>query len=292
MKIKGVLSKSSAVWKVCQFLLVMLLTTILAIFLWSALFHGSQSLVSLKVLQMLQTIATFMLPCFIMAYLWSDAPMSYLSLDKKPDGKAVFGVILLMIIATPCINLMGYLNAKIQLPAFLQGLEELMKSQELAAEQLTERFLQADNIWVLLFNLLLMAVLPALSEELCFRGVLMKIFGEKGKIQLAIWASAIIFSAIHFQFYGFIPRMLMGVLFGYLLYWSGSLWLPVVAHFTNNVFAVVTYYIVSRYFADSVGSIDTFGTGSTLWAGILSAVLTVAGICLLYRWLKLKKAEF
>lgn len=288
MKLKGILQGSSAIWKVCQFLLIMLLTTIAAILLWSVLYNGSQDITSLKVLQMLQTVGTFMLPCLLMAYLWSERPMHYLSLHRNPDGKAIIVTILLMLIAIPCINLLGYWNSQMQLPAFLQGIEELMKAQETAAAELTERFLQANTIWGLLFNLLLMAVLPAISEELCFRGVLQKIFSEKGKTQLAIWVSAIIFSTIHFQFYGFIPRMLMGALFGYMLWWSGSLWLPVIAHFTNNAFAVITYYLCTIYHAGNTGFIDTFGTADTLWVGILSLILTIGGICLLRQLLKKK----
>ncbi len=283
-----------------MFLLVMMITSILAIGLWG-ICGGNQSTESLKLLQFLQTIGVFLLPCFIMAYLWSAKPLQYLHLTTTPKWQIALLTVAMMIIALPAINLLGYWNQQLSLPEFLRPLEEIMKQQEEAAAQLTERFIKADNVGILLLNLLLMAVLPAFSEELCFRGILMNLFmrtkdkGQKTKDEnaerltangsrrtthTAIWATAIIFSFIHFQFYGFIPRMLMGALFGYLLIWSGSIWLPMIAHFTNNVLAVILYNIYYTQGLDPTTA-DTFGTGNTLWVGIVSCILLVGCIVLL-----------
>ncbi len=291
MKLKGIFTNSSTISKVFQFLLIMLITTLLAIGLWSML-GGNQSTVSLKWLQCLQTIGVFLLPCFLAAYLWSDRPLHYLHLTTAPTWQTALLTIAMMIIALPFINLLGYWNQQLTLPDFLQPLEALMKQQEEAAALLTERFIRADNFGILIINLLLMAVLPALSEELCFRSILINLFqrtkDESRTSQpthriphTAIWASAIIFSFIHFQFYGFIPRMLMGALFGYLLVWSGSLWLPILAHFTNNAMAVILYNIYYLQGLDPTAA-DTFGTGNTLWLGLLSGILLIGCIYLLY----------
>jgi hypothetical protein len=101
-------------------------------------------------------------------------------------------------------------------------------------------------------------------------------------VKIAIWLAAFIFSAIHMQFFGFFPRLLLGAFFGYLLLWSGNLWLPIVAHFTNNGIAIVFYYL--KYNGYKVPDIDTIGTGSTLWLGIVSVVFLIFG----FMWLKLK----
>jgi membrane protease YdiL (CAAX protease family) len=89
-------------------------------------------------------------------------------------------------------------------------------------------------------NLIMIAVLPALGEEFIFRGVFQKIFCRLfGSGHIAIWITAFIFSFVHLQFFGFLPRFILGLLFGYLFYWSRTLWLPVIAHFVNN--AVPTF---------------------------------------------------
>jgi len=153
---------------------------------------------------------------------------------------------------------------------------------------------------VLIYNLLLMALLPALSEETLFRGTLQQMMykgtssistsnnSPNTKQHVAVWVSAILFSAIHFQFYGFVPRMLLGVLFGYLLLWSGSLWLPILAHFTNNAMAVILYNIYYMQ-GKNVDEIDALGTGDTLWLGILSIILTALGVYLIRKLLRLKQ---
>ncbi len=284
MKLKGILTSSSTIGKICLFLLVMLITSLLAIGLW-AICGGNQSTTSLKLLQLLQTIGVFLLPCFIAAYLWSEQPLRYLHLTTTPKWHSALLTIAMMIIALPVINLMGYWNQQLTLPEFLRPLEAIMLQQEEAATQLTERFIRADNFGILLGNIFLMAFLPAFSEELCFRSILINIFQKKTEHRtphIAIWSSAIIFSFIHFQFYGFVPRMLMGALFGYLLVWSGSIWLPMLAHFTNNAMAVIVYNILYSQGLDPTTA-DTFGTGDTLWIGITSGVLVLVCIYLIYR---------
>lgn len=290
-KIKGVLRESHPLGKIVLFLGCMLLFTMIAIGVWSLLYGYRQDVVSLKVMQMLQTIGTFMLPCLVAAYLWSDSPMTYLHLSSIPNWRNCVGVILLLIIASPGINLLSWLNQQLCLPGFLSDIEMWMQQQENAAAVLTEQFIRADSIGVLLCNIVLMAFLPALSEELFFRGVMQNLFVptadksvSRTSNHLAIWASAILFSAIHLQFYGFVPRMLMGALFGYMLVWSGSLWLPILAHFTNNAFAVVLYNVYYMRGIDT-DEIDVFGTGDTLWVGFLSLLVISVGVMMLHKQL-------
>ncbi len=298
--LKGRMQNSSIIWKVLLLLTLMVVLTFLAMGIWLLCYDSSQSTMSLKVMQMLQTICTFLLPCLICAYLWSDKPMSWLSMDKGVGWKEGLAVVVLIICASPAVNMLASWNERLVLPEFLSDLEALMKSQEEAAAQLTERFIKADNAGVLVFNLFLMALLPALGEETLFRGTLQQMFYKgttlpenipsnptevTSKHHIAIWVCAILFSTIHFQFYGFIPRMLLGAMFGYLLVWSGSLWLPVLAHFTNNAMAVILYNIYYMQ-GKNVDEIDTFGTGDTLWLGIISIVVTIAGLYLIRKLCK------
>ena len=122
-----------------------------------------------------------------------------------------------------------------------------MKNAEEEAKLLTEAFLKMENMGDLFINLFIVGFLAAFAEELMFRGVIQRLLSDwiKNK-HLAIWIAALIFSAFHFQFYGFIPRMVLGALLGYLFMWSGSLWLPILAHFINNATAVIVQYLIVK----------------------------------------------
>ena len=269
---------------------IMAVLTAVAIGVWLFAFEGSQTTESLKWLQFLQTIATFLLPPIFCAWIWSEnhQPIQWLKLNKGAHWQDFLLAIAIMVCAIPAINLLADLNSRITLPKSLEFIEQILKQQEDAAAALTERFLQADTVWGLLINIGLMAILPGLSEELSFRGTLQQIISQsqinnqKSKIHIAVWLTAFIFSAIHMQFYGFIPRMLMGAMFGYIFVWTGSLWVPIVMHFTNNGLAVLVYYIIGTE-ADGKNYADTFGAGTTWWVGVLSLLITSLGLLIFYR---------
>ena len=270
----------------------MAVLTLIAMGAWMLLSGNSQSTVSLKWLQFVQTVATFLIPPVLCAWLW-DAdrrPFAWLKMDKRVDGSLFALAVAIMICAVPAINLLADLNSRITLPESMAAWEAKMKSMEAAAAALTERFLQVDNLGGLIINLGLMALLPALSEELSFRGTLQQLIANsqelRAKSHMAIWITAIIFSAIHMQFYGFIPRMLMGAMFGYVFVWTGSLWVPIVMHFTNNALAVIVYYIVANsqeLTANNQNIADTIGAGDTWWLGVISLILTSLGLLIFYR---------
>ena len=119
-----------------------------------------------------------------------------------------------------------------------------MIDKEDKADNLIEMLVESNTFRVMMLNLLTIALLPAIAEELIFRGVFQKIFSNIFKSgHVAIWFTAFLFSTIHFQFFGFIPRFILGLVFGYLFFWSGTLWLPVISHFVNNAFPVILVYI-------------------------------------------------
>ncbi len=292
MRIVGCCSGLRSWVKVVMWLGCMAVLTMLALCVWS-LFPDRTSVGSLKVLQLLQSLCTFLLPPLLMACLWSKQPMGWLHIDHGMRWQVALLAVVLVVVGSPCINLLSYCNQQMVLPSFMAPLEAWMRQQEEAAAQLTERFLQVDSTWGLLGNVCLMALIPAAGEELTFRGVVQGLLtrGEsKVSAHVAIWVSAIIFSAVHCQFYGFVPRMLLGALFGYVLYWSGSLWLPILMHFTNNALAVVIYYVRDKAQWES-SVVETFGTGETLWIGIVSMVLVAAGVYLLRRSLTMSSAS-
>ena len=276
---------SPAAVKVLQWIGVVCLFTFLATLIIALLQYlsgwNTSDIGNLKTIQAFQTLCVFLLPPLCVAYLWSEQPIRWLHLNRVVIPATIWLLVpLSMVIAAPGVNLLAHLNRQLDLPAFLQSVEDIMKEMELRSELLTEQFLQVSTFGALLINILIMAFLPALGEELTFRGLLLQSLSARK--HLAIWIVAIIFSAVHFQFYGFIPRMLFGAYFGYLLLWTDSLWIPVLAHFTNNALAVIAAFIAYRYQLDTAVT-DNLGTGDTLWLGILSLCLTAALIVCIYQ---------
>jgi len=201
----------------------------------------------LKFFQVIQSFGLFIVPPIILGWLFCGNFIKYLYLNKPFILSSVLIVMLLMVSASPLINFVGELNANMELPDWMGAVERWMKASEENAAKLTEAFLNVKTPAGLFFNLFMIAVLPALGEEFLFRGVIQRIFTKMTRnFHWGIWISAILFSALHIQFYGFIPRMLLGAAFGYMLVWSGSLWVPIIAHFINNSIAVVAMYYINQ----------------------------------------------
>ena len=134
-------------------------------------------------------------------------------------------------------------NSSIVFPESLKWLEEILQAQEESRHQLTQYLIDFNSFADFLLAFVVVAILPAIGEELLFRGLIQRNLGKALlNHHLAIWITAFVFSAIHLQFYGLFPRMFLGVIFGYLYYWSGSLLLPVLAHFINNGFSLIMVY--------------------------------------------------
>lgn len=211
-------------------------------------FSGSQSanIDQIKLIQIFSSIGMFVLPPIVFARLESVRWQSYLKLNPFIPILFVLTIVL-MYFSVPLLDLTVEINKGMKLPGFLKEVEEWMRQKEDQMAELTIQLLAMKTVSALLVNLLMLAVIPAIGEELLFRGCLQRIFQRLTQNHhLAIWVTAFIFSAIHMQFFGFLPRMLLGAMFGYLLVWSNSLWVPILAHFVNNATAVVTAYIYQQ----------------------------------------------
>ncbi|MCC8144871.1 MAG: CPBP family intramembrane metalloprotease [Bacteroidales bacterium] len=227
----------------------------------------------LRTMQFFQVIGVFIFPAIICAWLFSNDYRSYLYANTPITIPVIILTIFSIIILIPFITWTQDLNQKMVFPEWLRGLEEWMLTQEEVNNQLIEKMLYAETIWVLIFNIIIVCVLTGIGEEFIFRGILQNIFGKVIKNpHLVIWTVAIIFSAIHLQFYGFIPRLLLGAYFGYLLFYTKNIWIPALAHFTNNLISVIGFYI----YQDSPHmskELDTLGTGDTWWMALISLAL-------------------
>ncbi len=221
----------------------------------------------LKFFQILQTIGMFILPPLVLAYSLDDKPLQYLQLQRKPAGIILVVVCAIILISSPLIEWCSLLNQQLALPSWLSSLEDWMRSSEDQATEITKAFLSTKSVGGLMGNLVIVAVLPAIGEELLFRGLLQQLIKKMtGSSHWAIWITAILFSALHLQFFGFLPRMLLGALFGYLLEWTGSLWIPILAHFINNATGVITYFITGEGLEQDQPDVPLFSSPAFFWA--------------------------
>jgi CAAX protease family protein len=205
---------------------------------------GREDLYFLRYIIVSQDISFFIVPAVIILFLLRPGYQAE-AIDLK--GIRITDVILVVVLAfciIPVSAFTGRLNALMEFHGSLSGVGHWMKEKEDWASQLIDLFMTGSSFLSMLLNLLIIALIPAVGEELIFRGVFQKIFQKMvGSGHIAILITSVLFSAVHFQFFGFLPRLILGLIFGYLFLWSGSLWLPVISHFVNNAIPTVGAYL-------------------------------------------------
>ncbi len=239
----------------------------------------------MRIIAIVQDVLVFIVPALATALMVTRIPASLLCINKKLSLNTLALALLTMIAAVPALNIIITWNASIHLPESMSGIETWFRAMENNASGNIEYILGGNSIGDLIMSLLIVGIAAGFSEELLFRGVLQRLLpsGMSGH-QSAVWIAAIIFSCFHFQFFGFIPRLLLGAYFGYLLLWSGCLWLPVVAHILNNSIYVVNNWIAAREGLTTVAPGAEMPNSLQSWLLIvLSVALTALGIYLTRR---------
>jgi uncharacterized protein len=161
-------------------------------------------------------------------------------------------------------------NQNVHFPEFLKSFEEWARQKEDDLAVLMKDLTQFDSFGYFVLGLFVIGVVAAVTEEYLFRGILQtQILRWTKNPHIAIWISAILFSAFHVQFFGFVPRVLLGALFGYLFVWTGNLSVPIAAHFINNGFQVIMMYLYQK----GVVTMDVDSTESAPWPVVLIALV-------------------
>lgn len=222
--------------------------------------------------QIISQIGLFLIPPFLFAWIIHDRPVTYyLTLNSSIALFPVLLIFPLVFLTLPLVSWLTEINQMAPLP-------DALALSETRAEILINLFMSDSSIQGLMLNLLMIAILPAIGEELFFRGVIQQQLARGLRNpHLAVWITAIIFSFFHFQFHGFLPRMFLGVLFGYLFVCSGNLWIPILAHLINNGAAVLVEFLSQREIIET--GYAEFGTHYSTAQVILSAALTIT-LCL------------
>lgn len=219
-----------------------------ATLLWGADIVSNPTAAYYRLIQVFSAVGSFLVPALLFSFSATRRWFGYSAADKVPsNGRMFLYVLLLAFFLIPLVGYVAYLNKQLRLPEALTPVEQWMQQLEEGNNHVLEVILSATDIPTFLLNLLICAALPAICEEFLFRGTLQTFFARwTGRQHLAIWLSGFIFSAIHLQFSGFFARWLLGAYLGYLFWWSGSLWLPIFAHFLHNALSVTAQLLVAR----------------------------------------------
>lgn len=273
-------------WSQLFFLLLFsftgLLVSIVFISILAPVMGGIDSLNFIRVMQVFQSVFIFLVPALLCAYLFNEDGWQYLKIKKAVNLKVLIYSIILIVAIQPLISFTGYYNKMMTLPESLSELEQSMQAMENSAAALLERLMADHSPDVVIANFIVIAVAAGITEEFFFRGSLQQLVKKIcHNRHVTVWITAFIFSFIHFQFYGFVPRMLLGALLGYIFLWSGNLWIPVIVHTLNNALSVALYY---KFHSTPVyDRLESFGTGDTVWATVASIAVTGVILSLLSR---------
>ncbi len=229
----------------------------------------------LMLLQAINHMGTFLLPSLIYWYFIERRSWGQFN-DRPVSAVAGFSLVALIVVAfMPFDGLIIEWNQNLHLPETLAPIEQWMRDQEKKLNGITQYLTTFKSTGQLLIALLVVAVIPAIGEEVLFRGILQRNFSYWTRnAHVGIWLAAALFSAIHVQFLGFFPRMLLGALFGYLYLWSGNLWVPILAHFVNNGFTVFMVYLYQQ----KVTSMNIESTESVPILASLAGAVVTAGL--------------
>lgn len=244
--------------------------------------HGSIN--SLKWGQAISSTFLFIFPPIALYLFTRQKPFQQIGFTKPNSLLIMIIGVCIMFASMPLTSQLTVWNENMQLPDSLSKLEEILKLAEEKAQQLSEQMLDVKTFGGLIFNLIVIALIAAIGEEMTFRGVIQQFLTKVCKnAHVCIILSAAIFSAIHFQFYGFLPRMVLGIYLGYFFYMTKSIWTSIFMHFANNALAVTAYYLNNI----GVMDIDVDSVGTTPWyITIISAIVCI--IMIAYSWHKME----
>ncbi len=202
----------------------------------------------LKIIQVFSDIGLFVIPALVLPFVFFQrGPVSFMGMLKRTSLVVFLIAMCMALCIQPLVSVTALMNEHLVLPHFLSGLEQQMQNLEKKNEALMDTFLKMHGPIDFLINTLIIAVLPAIAEELFFRGFLQKTLQIRIKNgTTVVIVTAFIFRCIHLEFYGFLPRFILGLLLGYAYLWSGDIKVPILIHFTNNFLDLCLSYFTPQ----------------------------------------------
>lgn len=235
------------------------------------------STAAMRIAAVCQSVFQLIVPSIVTALIVTRNAASFLTINRGFKFPILLLSFLALLFSVPAMNYIINLNQHFNLPESFSWLENSLRTMEENAARSISLLQGGHSVGNLILNILIIGVLAGFGEELFFRGTLQRLM-ITGHVNhhVAIWTTAVIFSAMHLQFFGFIPRVLLGAYFGYLLYWSGSIWLPMAIHALNNTIYVVGQWVYNATSSGESTPIDTIGADGNMVAVVVSVIITSA----------------
>lgn len=263
----------------CIFIICFIVAMVLNIFIVKAL-PEDKTVAAVRIAAMLQDVIVFILPAVATAMVATRRPAQLLAVMTWPNPGVALMAIAAMVAAIPAMDWLVNWNAHVDFSFLGEKFNEMAREMENASAATLNTMMGGSSVMDLVINILIIGIAAGVSEELLFRGCLVNLLLKlKNNRHVAVWGVAILFSLMHMQFYGFVPRMLLGAFFGYLLVWSGTVWLPVMIHVLNNSIYVFMAWMQVRQGRE-------IETDALTWSPaicVLSVALTAVALVLLYR---------
>ena len=230
-----------------------------------------ENFVKVLLMQLLSTLVLMAVPAVLFVKIIKQQPIKYFGLNNRIS---TLQIVLVVVIALCGLGLSGGLGELNKLIPLSKGLKATFESWEKDYEQQVMIFANMKTVTDYILSIFMVAILPAIFEELLFRGVLQKILIDWfKKPHIAIIVTAIIFSAVHGSFFGLLPRMMLGMVLGYIYFYGKNLWLNILMHFINNGVAITAMYFATRAGKNAQETInETF----PLWVGAVALVVMIA----------------
>lgn len=227
----------------------------------------------------MQALTAFIIPAYFTGIVCFGKESYLKEYRQKVSLSGIILVILLIIMIVPAMNLIIRWNEGMSLDSF-PDLESRLRELEDRAAAATRAMLEVDSVGGMLLNVAVIGVLTGFAEEIFFRGALQRILQNGLNRHYAVWISAAVFSFIHFQFFGFVPRLLLGALFGYIFLWSGSIVPSSIAHATNNSLVVIFTWLEHKGLCPQLTGSEWFSTEpgwlSIVFSLVISAMILAA----------------
>ena len=250
MNLKGILKDKSDSLKLFYFFLIVIISSFVGILISSIISPTeidsllNENIFRLKMSQLIASLFIFIVPSVVLSYFTSNKSSNIFGFKSGLKRQNLLIILLIMIFIQPFVVFCVQINTSFldSISEYIPVIYKQMKTMEDRATELTEFFLQMNSIGDLFFNIFLIALIPAIGEELFFRGIIQQKLKNILTPHLSVFITSFIFSAIHFQFFGFLPRFFLGMILGYLFLYSRNLWTSIFAHFINNALGVLLMY--------------------------------------------------
>ncbi len=233
----------------------------------------------LLTLLVVQDVFAFIVPAIAAMAIFYRRPFHAMGIDRAPSCLSLLVILLFYIVSLPVMNWLVDVNAAMNLPDWMGGMESWMRQTEDAAAEATERILDVNTVGMLIATVFVVGFMAGLSEEILFRGTMLRTMQDSRLgTHAVVWIVAILFSAFHMQFYGFVPRMVLGLWLGYLFVWTRNLWVPIIAHTFNNSTVVFFSYLTNKgVVPEGIGdNIGIPAEGTLPWVATASLIASIA----------------